>query len=251
MIEKSYRIWTAPRTGHTLLARLLADTGVAGTPGEHLTLHNESNMKEKYGVSTFEEMVEAIQKACSGGSIVAGCKMDSYRDRHQMLKEELLELRGIESENEEIDLWKIIFPNCKDIFLSRRNKVRQAVSWWRAIQDNEWHVSSGNERSNIDPELSGKYDFDAILHLWKETMLREANMQDYFTKYGIQPLNLVYEDYILDLPGTIQSILDHLEIQNDYIFPEIKFRRTADAISEQWVERFKEDLQKGWKEKSY
>ena len=53
---KSYRIWTSPRTGHTVLAKLLADTGIAGKPGEHLTLHGESSLSEKYGAKSYNEI---------------------------------------------------------------------------------------------------------------------------------------------------------------------------------------------------
>ena len=250
-LKKSYRIWTAPRTGHTLLARLLTDTGVAGTPGEHLTLHNEANLKEKYNVSNYDEMIRSIQKASSGGTQIGGCKMDSHRDRHNTLRDELLQLKGIETMNEEDDLWSDIFPNCKEIFLTRRNKVRQAVSWWKAIQDNEWHILAGGSRKNDPSYYADKYDFNAILHLWKESMLREANMQDYFTKYRLKPLTLVYEDYVQDLQGTISSILEFLKIEEEFSFPEVKYRKTADEVSDQWVLQFKTDLQKDWADQAY
>ena len=250
-INKSYRIWTAPRTGHTLLARLLNDTGVVGTPGEHLTLHNENSLAEKYGVSTYDEMVQAIQFACSGGSSVGGCKIDSHKDRHNALKEELLHLKGIDTQNEESDLWSDIFPNSKEIFLTRRNKVRQAISWWKAIQDNEWHITAGGKRKTDPSFYEGKYDSNAILHLWKESMLREANMQDYFTKYGLKPLTLVYEDYTKDLEGTLKLLMDFLEIEDAYTFPEMQYQKTADGISEKWVDRFKSELQKGWTDQVY
>lgn len=250
-MKRSYRIWTAPRTGHTLLARLLTDTEVAGTPGEHLTLHDEANLKEKYRVSTYSAMVKAIQDACSGGAQIGGCKMDSYRDRHNILRDELLGMKGIRADDEERDLWADLFPDVKDMFLTRRNKVRQAVSWWKAIQDNEWHIEAGKSRSTDQSFYKDKYDFNAILHLWKESMLREANMQDYFTNYQIKPLTLIYEDYIQDLEQTLKLIIDFLEIEDQYAFPAVRYSKTADDVSEQWVERFKNDIQDGWDSMAY
>jgi len=250
-MKRSYRIWTAPRTGHTLLARLLTDTGVAGTPGEHLTLHDESNLKEKYQVSNYPEMIRAIQEACSGGTLIGGCKMDSHKDRHIILRDELLDLKGITTDDEEKDLWADLFPDVKDIFLLRRNKVRQAVSWWKAIQDNEWHIEAGKSRITDQSFYEDKYDFKAILHLWKESMLREANMQDYFTRFQIKPLTLVYEDYIQDLERTIAQIFEFLNIKDQFTFPEVRYKKTADDISELWVERFKNDIQDGWDSIAY
>src|SRR5690606_40803478 len=56
-------------------------------------------------------------------------------------------------------IWESAFPNHRHVFMTRRNKVRLAVSWWRAIQSGEWHVRTGESREPVD--LSNAYSFDA------------------------------------------------------------------------------------------
>ena len=92
-------------------------------------------------------------------------------------------------------------------------------------------------------------DFDALMHLWKETNLREAAIQEYFDRNGIVPLTFIYEDFIKDINGAVQSVLDYLEVDYDEInFGKPFYRKIADENSEKWVQRFRADLQKGWKQ---
>ena len=92
-INKSYRIWTAPRTGHTLFAKMLEMTGKAGRPGEHLTLHGETNFQEKYGASTYQEVKEKIWTAGSDGSNIFACKIDGHAHSINLAIQEVMELK--------------------------------------------------------------------------------------------------------------------------------------------------------------
>ncbi|NND09028.1 MAG: hypothetical protein HKN87_21865 [Saprospiraceae bacterium] len=137
-----------------------------------------------------------------------------------------------------------LFPNCKHIFLTRRNKVRQAVSWWKAINDNIWHLEK-NQTQECAPDFDERhYDFDALDHLLREAALRECAMQEYFSKYSIEPLTLVYEDIVSNFTATIRQVLDHLDLS--YAEPiEVKMHyvKTSSKDSEKWVQRFRKDLQ--------
>lgn len=244
---KSYRIWTSPRTGHTVLAKLLSDTGIAGKPGEHLTLHGESSLGEKYGVKNYDEIRNKIWESGTCDTGIFGCKMDRQDYSVDKDTNELMKLKGFSSsENEEL-FWADLFPNCKNIYLTRRNKVRQVVSWWKAIQDNTWHLKTGETRNDSQEFYNEKYDFDALSHLLLEASLREASMQEYFSKYNLATLTLVYEDYIQNLEESVLRVLDYLGIKHDNItIPEVYYSKTSDSQSEEWVQRFRKDLQKGW-----
>ncbi|MEN0006653.1 MAG: Stf0 family sulfotransferase, partial [Bacteroidota bacterium] len=140
-------------------------------------------------------------------------------------------------------IWSEIFPNAKHIYLTRRNKVRQAVSWWKAIQDETWHLRAGEKRAKGDDFYEGKYVFDALMHLFKELMLKECATQAYFSKHNIVPFTVVYEDFVADYEATIHRIINFLGIpHNGYTVATPKLQRTANAHSELWVDRFRKDL---------
>ncbi|HZK27499.1 MAG TPA: hypothetical protein VFD00_08180 [Thermoclostridium sp.] len=64
--------------------------------------------------------------------------------------------------------------------MTLRNKVRLAVSWWRAIQTGEWARIHGEKPKEAD--LVYKYSFDAINHLLLESTMREAGIQELLIK---------------------------------------------------------------------
>ena len=128
--------------------------------------------------------------------------------------------------------------------MSRRNKVRLAVSWWKAINDNRWHLNRDEYHENEPNFYEAHYNFDALMHLFKEASLRECAMEEYFAKYDLHPLTVVYEDFIRDYEGTIARIVEFLGIPyTELSIPPKYSRATATQGSERWVQRFRKELQ--------
>jgi LPS sulfotransferase NodH len=129
--------------------------------------------------------------------------------------------------------------------MTRRNKVRLAVSWWKAIQSQEWHLLPGQTHKEID--LSNSYSFDAINHLYNECSMREAGIQEFLAEGRIVPLNIFYEDFIEQYEQTIRNVLDYLGLDASSVsIPAPPLAKTADEVSEEWVQRFRRERQEGW-----
>jgi len=209
-------------------------------PGEYFNVFGADSLCEQHNVSTWNELRDKLWSLGTTENGVFGIK----HNMNASIYREIATLKGI-PEDEAIDEEKLIqdlFPNCKHIFLTRRNKVRQAVSWWKAIKDNQWHLEPNQHHKNEADFYEKNYDFDALSHLLKETALRECAIQAYYTKHDIQPLTLVYEDFIKDFKGTIKHIIDYLEIEYDHLnIKEMYYQKTANEHSEKWVQRFRED----------
>ncbi len=243
--KKSYRIWFSQRNGSTLLCKGLEQTGIAGIPGEYFNVMESDTLCEKYGVQTYDELKNKLWELGMSANGVFGIKHSMYAERYDKIFEEIRKLRRMSAEVNEEELLSDIFPNCKHIYLTRRNKIRQAVSWWKAIKDNVWHLESGEEKTDDAEFYERHYDFAALSHLFKEATLRECAMQAYFSQYNIQPLTLVYEDFSDNFEDTIRQIVDYLGIEYDELHIGNKFyKKTANSNSEKWVQRFREDLQK-------
>lgn len=250
---KSYRIWMSQRNGSTLLCKGLASTGIAGKPGEFFNL-SKPTLCQEYQVDDYDALKTKFWEMGTSPNGVFGIKHSWMTYRYDAIVQEIATLRGYPKTDEiEVqELFADLFPNCKHIFLTRRNKVRQAVSWWKAINDQVWHLEQGKAHQNDSSFYEEKYNFDALSHLLKETVLRECSIQAYFSKYHIQPLTLVYEDFIQDFEGTIRLIIDFLEIEATHFeVSPFFYKRTANEQSEQWVQRFRADLQKGWEQQCW
>lgn len=243
---KSYRIWHLQRSGSTLLCKALESTNIAGKPGEFFNLNNSDSFLNHYKVQNYLELRAKIWSLGTTPNGVFGIKHSMHTDNYQAKLKEFAQLQGFASKvTDDEKIWADLFPNCKHLHITRRNKVRQAVSWWKAIQDQVWHLEKGNKRQQKESFYEDKYDFDALSHLFKESSLREAAMQNYFERFNLSPFTIVYEDFIKEYEGTVRRILDYLELGNENVrIGGAFYEKTADEHSEKWVQRFRRDLQK-------
>jgi LPS sulfotransferase NodH len=77
--------------------------------------------------------------------------------------------------------------------------------------------------------------------------MREAGIQEFFSEGGIVPLNIFYEDFVQQYEQTLRTVLRFLDLDDRSItIPEPGLERTADDVSEEWVQRFRKERQEGW-----
>lgn len=252
--EKSYIIWFRQRTGSTLLCKFLEETNVAGLPGEWLgEFYENHNLFTLHNCRNLRELQEKFWTRGSTPNGVLGVKI-SFVDNH--LREMLSNFRNTIKDKQSTDyqLWEMLFPNCHHVFMTRRNKVRLAVSWWKAIQTNQWHKLNGVSAKQDMPaeKLDKKYDFDAIKHLMLEAVLSEAGMQEYFSRNNIHPYTVSYEDFIQDFKGTVKGVLDFLAIDpGSWEIDKPSFNKLSDNLSDEWCSRFAGQLQQNWPNKGW
>ncbi|HKJ38765.1 MAG TPA: Stf0 family sulfotransferase [Anaerolineales bacterium] len=245
----SYTIWFSQRTGSTLLCQALESTGVAGVPREWFNC--PPDLLTTFKKADHAELQEYLFKLGTTDNGIFAINHSFYEPHFSQLIETLRKLPACPSEPiSRTEVWEQVFPNHRHIFMTRRNKIRLAVSWWRAIQSGEWHIPSGELRKPVD--LSNAYSFDAINHLYMECSMREAGIGEFFAEGNITPLNIFYEDFVQNYEGTIRTILDYLELDTTSatIAPPALIK-TADVISEEWVQRFREERQENWTNKGW
>jgi trehalose 2-sulfotransferase len=237
----SYTIWFTQRTGSTLLCKALEGTHIAGIPNEWLYtwLYNQQ-------VNDPADLQMRLWEHGSTANGVFGLKHSFHEPHFTKLIETFRKFPGCPvNEVNRVQIWENALPAHRYIFMTRRNKVRLAVSWWKAIKSAEWHRLAGASAKSVD--LSAAYSFDAIHHLYCECSMREAGIQEFFAEGNIIPLTIVYEDFIQEYEKTVRKILEFLELDRMGIqIPAPSLAPTADHVSEEWVGRFREECQKDW-----
>ena len=237
----SYTIWFTQRTGSTLLCKALEATGVAGNPGEWL--YGWLNDQHSDDPQELQRRLWEIGTTTNG---VFGLKHSFHEPHFSRLLDLFCKLPGApQADGNRVRVWEHALPNHRHIFMTRRNKIRLAVSWWKAIKTQQWHRQVGAPAKAVDHDQA--YDFEAIHHLFDECSMREAGIQEFFAEGNVVPLTIVYEDFIEEYEKTVRKVLDFLELGTINIgIPSPALVPTADAISEEWVQRFREERQQGW-----
>jgi LPS sulfotransferase NodH len=223
---------------------------VAGRPEEYFWRDNEPLYRARWHVSSYRDYLErALSEGTTpngifGAKVHAGVYLSHFIEQLQSVAPFNAPQHSLFS------VLRAVFPALKFIWLTRRNKVRQAVSWWKAVQSQEWVRHTPDARTPAQPLM---YHFTAIDQLVNESLMREAAWDAFFTEWHIRPLTLVYEDFIEDYAGTVAQVLDYLEVRATYRLDDtaITLRRQADSLSEVWVQQYREEKQQHWSNRAW
>ncbi len=134
------------------------------------------------------------------------------------------------------------FPGLRYIQITREDKVRQAVSLWKAVQTQAWKQS----RRRHAPSLAAQpvFSFRAINYLVRLLTAHDAAWDAYFLGLGRPPLKLTYEELAADQGPVVRRVLEHLGIPAPDPLPLSPPRLSvqADERSEEWVRRVYQHL---------
>ena len=190
-LVRTFTIAFTMRSGSNEICSLLAKNGL-GTPNEFF---QNPLPQHPFGVAldSFARVVE--QNQIEG---VFGSKMS--HDHRAALDEQL---RSAIPGYHRID---DLLPRHRWVWLMRRDKILQAISWYRAETTNNW---AATQPSNAQQE-NFAYDFFHILSRVMMIYAGELAWETYFHENGIDPLIIVYEDFFKDLDRQLLSLINYL-----------------------------------------
>jgi LPS sulfotransferase NodH len=134
-----------------------------------------------------------------------------------------------------------LFGGPRYIRVRRRDKVRQAVSLWRALQTRAWRGEHGAaDRTPVELH----YRFEGIHHLLVALETEDASWDEFLTASGVEALSIVYED---DLEGerehAVREALEYVGVAPPPGWAAAEpLKRQADALSDEWVAAYHRDV---------
>jgi trehalose 2-sulfotransferase len=271
----SYLVCATPRSGSTLLCQELDKTGLAGHPQEYFEALRRSGVPRRpheyfdperhpniverlafremfegapkpnplWHPDTYDQYLEwALDEGTTPNGVFGAKLMWGYLGDFAEL------LRGIDgmAGRSLPDLLSRAFPGLRYVQITRRDKVRQAVSLWKAVQTQAWQRDAGASDDGHDGRLPEPvFSFRAINYLMRELTAHDASWDAYFLGLGYEPLKVTYEELAESTEDVVHNVLEHLGIaapQNLQIGPP-RLSVQADEVSELWVARVLEHLE--------
>lgn len=126
------------------------------------------------------------------------------------------------------------------VWMRRRDKVRQAISLWRALQTRTWRLEhSGADRDT--PTLS--YGFEGIEHLRRRLSADDDAWGRFFDQHGIEALELVYEEDVEPAPAlSVRRVAAAIGTSVPAQWaPQARTVRQSDGLSDDWYETYHRD----------
>jgi len=243
-----YLVLATPRSGSTLLGQGLQASGLAGDPKEFFG-HKMSFWMERWRTPTLQSYSARLIEERATPNGVFGAKL-LYR---QLLHLETLARR--EPELTDLPLTEILdrlFPDLHLVWVSREDKVRQAISWFKARQTGVW----GQNQSQSTPKLGRawrledeplqpgelSFDYDGIAALVHQAEVEDGAIGRFLATSGIEPFRVVYEEFNPRYEETIFALLRWLGVTPppELALPDPRTVKLADDRTDEWVARFHE-----------
>jgi trehalose 2-sulfotransferase len=234
----SYFISTTPRTGGFLLAEALQSTRIAGRPREYFDPVFESQWMKGQAIAPDIEYLESVQEAGTTKNGVFGAKVLWHQFAHLMTKPRMIEGESASG----VELLRRMFPELRYVFLTRRDKVRQAVSYDRAIRSGVWwSIANGDEHTPVPNAVPPPFDFEQIDEWVTRLSQFETNWRRHFQRVGVKPFEIAYEDLVPAYESTVLAILRYLDLPatDDLQIAPPRLAKQADEVTDEWVERYK------------
>ena len=129
------------------------------------------------------------------------------------------------------------FPGLRYIQITREDKVRQAVSLWKAVQTQAWRRG---DPEHTAPAAEPVFSFRAINYLVRLLTAHDASWDAYFLGLGEPPqLKVTYEELAADPEPVVHRVLEHLGISapDPLTLGSPRLSVQADELSEDWIRR--------------
>jgi len=216
----SYLVCSLPRSGSSLLCELLCTTGVAGAPTEFFDPGQMHEFARVWATSGFDEFLGRLLVLKTSPNGVFG------------VKAHFPQLDEAFGEREPTRL----LPDLRCVYITRRDHVRQAVSYARAVQSGRW-ASTHEARSKE------RYRRRLIEQLLVRIEHEERAWEAWFADRDIHPLRLDYETLVADPLAGVGAVLELVGVSGDApVVQPPTLQRQADQRTEAWVRRFRRSV---------
>jgi LPS sulfotransferase NodH len=282
--ERSYIVCATPRSGSTLVCHALEETGVAGRPEEYFEALRHSGRPrrpEEYFVgvedpsirdhlgeravgseptprsplwsrAAYDRYLEwAFEAGTTPNGVFAAKLMWGYFGDFVSLLRNVPAYRDVPL----AELLPTVFPDLTFVRVLRANKVRQAVSLWKAVQTATWREDQANAKAaSLEDDDSPPYrtfieehrpqlrfHYRAIEHLLEQILIEESRWDAFFEHSGIKPVLVLYENFAADYETSTLRLLERLGLSppDDFDF-EPRMKRQSDLVNDDWVTRYSE-----------
>lgn len=229
-----YIVCSTPRSGTNFLKHILMSHDM-GFPSEHSPKFYPIETERDIYVTTYHSYETQIWSRTLFYSHLMEL-INTYK-----------RLKGLPEDMRDIDVFRETHPGIKFIYLHRKNRLRQSISYVKAKQSGVWELRKNAEPPNFEDYIYDKAGIDEMI----KTLNREnRGWCKWFKDNEIELLGLVYEECVKFPIDTLKKCADFLEadvpisqkhldiaMQNP-LFP----KKQSDEITYMWLKKYSEDV---------
>src|SRR5919201_517480 len=145
----SYVVCATPRSGSSFLCEVLSSTGVAGRPEDYFW--NLPFWSAHWGLTDFPGFAQRLLHEGTTANGVFGSKL--MWDQLDDVGKQFATLLSLGDAGPP-EVLAAAFPNLHYIWLTRRDKLRQGISYSRAMETKVWRSTDVSKVARVEPRFN-------------------------------------------------------------------------------------------------
>lgn len=219
-VSKILVVASSYRSGSTYLSLSLWSDGRFGAPFEYFNYEKHMDyMMARLGTDEVDDYIQKLVRLRTSRNEVFGVKLHFHH---------------FEAIVKSSPVWRDQLRIARFIYVNRKDKIAQAVSMAKALQDNAW---SSFGRPRASPLF---YSRELIEDCLREVMTQTEGWWRWFAAENIHPFVVNYEEFALDVPGHVARIAEWFGVEGD-VREVVKLpitERQSDSVNREWIRRF-------------
>jgi LPS sulfotransferase NodH len=232
----SYLVLSTARSGSTMLTAYLGKIGY-GFPIEAFNPNKNSRERYNWGID-YTDPYAYIKKAIEFQTVGGVMGMKFMPNQFFLFLENARNLLSPTNLNfKDSALVEIFFPSAKYIHLERKNKLKQAISFSKALQDGIWREEEGEDETYKEYVTPAVYDREHIECCFDLSLANDQYWRHYLRSNQLSYLHMYYEELTANYQEEMAQIHKYLGIKDqDIVLPPL--RKQSTGLSEEWEKRF-------------
>ena len=199
--EISYLLASAPRAGSTHFSHVLWRTGCLGAPLEYLNFEPLGPYGFAAASTSLQQQLwrSVLRRRCSPNGVFGLKAFPAQLEQLQQMNPPLLE-----------DVLATVLPRDRPrriVYLRRRDRVAQAVSYARASLSGVWR----KEQEGAGPARI-EYSQEALKSAEQGIVFQEGVWERMFSDLRIEPLRVWHEDVLASAEAAARQVADYVGV---------------------------------------
>jgi LPS sulfotransferase NodH len=219
-VTTTYVLCGCQRTGSTLIASLLRDTGLAGDPLEYFNPYYIKQFADSAGITgrlDIGEYLRAMAARRTSPNGVFGMKLQL---------DQLLYVYG-----DEMRAANFLRQQSYLVRVRRREKLEQAISLYRAIRTGIFSTVHERYARKVGIDVSPpKFDAAKIAYLYDRVCKDDQAWSQLLEKYQLDFEEIFFEDFTKDIERGLRGLLSSIGINlAEFVLPIPILKRQSDS----------------------
>jgi trehalose 2-sulfotransferase len=225
-----------------LLSEGLAATSVAGRPREWFNVLEEQQHRARWRMDhssdlSYSQYLDLVKARSATANGIRGIKLHYYQFAELPRKMSSIENgTGLTA----AQCLASLFPGARHIWLTRRDKARQAISLLIASKTGQWWKLDRPEQETTKENNDYEFDPHAIALREKVLTASDVKWKTYFEENQLSPLIIYYEDLVSNYAGTITSVLQWLGVPDGEAIQvrPTRLKKQSNTRNDDWLARY-------------